>query len=455
MITPRTIGNGLRVPNVPNEFVALMDALQLQDADTTALQALTDREWEALLSFSDLAHLTLSLFELPGDGLPEWVTDRLATNASDNAARFERVEKTYCEAAAALESANVEFLVLKGFTQAPDYVRSGRLRMQSDLDIYCPEAVEVAAKTLHSIGYVPEDTLDYTHADHLPALIRTGDWQWLGNSFDPEMPLSVELHFCLWNESQTLLPLPEEKDWWSRRIVRTVEGLTFPTLNSIDQLGYFSLHILRNLLGGSWVLHHLRELAIFLHAHAKDDAFWQRWRSDHSDSLRRREAIAFSLAIAWFRCEAHDEVHTAIADMSPAVTTWLERFSGSSLEGMFRLNKDYIWLHAALLSSARDKGRVLKRALIPDHMPRRNSPAIGLKQRRRSRASTDHTYLQFISYLSARAASHLSLVPQTLYKGIGWWASQRQLGRQFWTFLATSFFLTWACQSISFCSISS
>jgi Uncharacterised nucleotidyltransferase len=451
---PRTIGNGLLVPNIPKEVAALMDALQLQDADTSALKALTDREWEALLSFSDLAHLTLSLFDLPGDGFPAWVADRLSQNASDNAARFERVKRTYREAAAALVNANVEFLVLKGFTQAPDYVRSGRLRMQSDLDIYCPAgATELAAKTLRSIGYVLEDTLDYAHADHLPALIRIGDWQWGGNSFDPEMPLSIELHFCLWNESQTLLPLPEERGFWNRRTVRTVEDFTFPTLNSKDQLAYFSLHILRNLLGENWILHHVRELATFLHAHAKDDAFWLGWRTDHSDSLRRLEAIAFSLAMRWFRCEVHDEVHAAIADMSSAVTTWLERFSGSSLEGMFRPNKDYVWLHAALLSSARDKRRVLKRALIPDHVPRRNSPAIGLKQRRRTRASADHTYLQFVSYLGSRVASHLSLVPPTLYKGIGWWASQRQLGKQFWTFLATSFFLTWACQSISSFSI--
>src|ERR1700684_3378694 len=45
-------------------------------------------------------------------------------------------------------------------------------------------------------------------------------------------------------------------------------------LSPVDHLAYIALHILRNILLGDWIVHHVRELAVFLHSHADDDGFW-------------------------------------------------------------------------------------------------------------------------------------------------------------------------------------
>src|SRR6202158_6393897 len=101
---------------VPREVAALIAALQLREPHTTLLETLSDQEWTSLLAFCDLAHLTLPLAQLAGAGFPSWVTQRLKTNAADNAQRFERVKATYNEAAEALGRAGVDHSVIKGFT---------------------------------------------------------------------------------------------------------------------------------------------------------------------------------------------------------------------------------------------------------------------------------------------------------------------------------------------------
>jgi hypothetical protein len=450
----RSIGNGILASRIPPEFIALMAALQLQGASTKTLQELTENQWSTLLDFTDLAHLTLSLSEIQRDGFPQWVRERLEKNVADNAMRFERIKTTYREAAKALDKAQVEYVVLKGFTQSPDYVRNPRLRTQSDLDLLCPlEGMERARTALKGIGYEADRSLDYSRGDHLPTMVRRSSWQWRGNPFDPDMPLSVELHFCLWNEAVSLFTVADVHLFWNRRVNRTLEDIQFPALNQVDHLGHLALHILRNILIGDWVVHHVYELSRFLHDHANDDSFWSEWKSTHPDSQRAVEAIAFAHAIAWFCCDVHREVDVEIAALSPGVGTWLEHFFGSSLEGMFRPNKDGAWLHAALLSTAKEKRTVLSRAIIPKRIPSRSSPGIGLKLRRVSKVRSAHTGVQYLSYLASRVMAQAYLVPTTLFHGFEWWLSQRQLGKQFWTFLGASFFLIWACQSTSFCLI--
>ena len=128
---PYPIGNGTVSPRIPREVAALLDALQLEGANTDALLALEDDDWMRLLDFCDLAHLALPLSQVNITGAPRWVVGRLEQNVADNARRFERIKAAYVEAAAALSRAGISHLVLKGFTQSPDYVKDARLRSRA------------------------------------------------------------------------------------------------------------------------------------------------------------------------------------------------------------------------------------------------------------------------------------------------------------------------------------
>jgi hypothetical protein len=414
-------------PRIPSEVAAVLAALHLSDPDTSLLKALGDREWSRLLEFCNTAHLTLPLAQLATDGFPDWVVDRVMANLVDNAFRFENIKATYREAAKALNDAKVEHIVIKGFTQAPNYVADPRLRAQSDLDFFCPPGcIDDARAALEAIGYKSCDG-NKAIADHTAALDRLGNWQWRGNPFDPEMPLGIDLHFCLWNERVSLIRIPEVELFWERRTTRVVDGLLFPCLSPVDHLGYLALHILRNIFLYDWIVHHVRELAIFLDSHADDDAFWQSWCEIHGPSLRSFEAIAFYYARAWFGCRLHHQAAQEIANLGVIQQSWLQRFSGSPLDVMFRQNKDSVWLHLSFVSLRWDRRKVLTRCLIPPRIAPIGTPSVNMRNKRLVTSNDSNPLRQYVAYLISRSAAHGRASFTTLARGLAWRLSQRRL----------------------------
>lgn len=421
--SPKTGRKRLRIPA---EVMALLSALQLSDADTTKLNALSDAHWGSLLEFCDIAHLTLAMAQLPSTGFPQWVRERLRVNLADNAMRFERVVTTYMEAAAALEQAGVEHIVIKGFTQAPDYVADPRLRRQGDLDIFCPpEKIDAAQRALQAIGYeILCEDVSLALADHGPTLVRTGNWKWKGNPFDPEMPLDIELHFCLWNECVSHIGDPGTKVFWERRTVREIDGFRFCCLSPADHLAHLILHIVRNLFLGDWIIHHVRELAVFLHSHADDEIFWQKWNGTRSASLGPFAAIAFYHARAWFGCLLHPLAAREIDRLPSSRHSWLKRFSGAALEVMFEQNKDALWLQLSFLSSRREQWRILKRVLIPSRIGSMRSPGVQVRNKRRVHSDGWPLWQKYAGYLISRSAAHGRAGIATLWRGLRWRLSQ-------------------------------
>jgi hypothetical protein len=414
--------------HMPPEVAALMTALQHNLADMRQLQRLGDEDWNKLLTFTDLAHLTLTLAQFDRKGFPLWVMERLKSNLTYNALRFERVKATYKEAAAALLKMDAEHVVLKGFAQFPNFVCNPRLRAQSDLDLYIPPArIGRAQKALESIGYRMDQTLDHSRADHLPPFVRAGDWQWRGNHFDPDMPLSIELHFVLWNSRVARFSLPEVDLFCDRHITRTIEDMAFPSLNPVDYLGYFTLHILRDIFAGGSALNLMYELSVFLHHHADDDAFWKEWQQTHSPHLRSVEMVAIYQARAWFDCNLHSSLERQLAALPAPIAKWLERFAGSPLNGMFLQNKDFVWLHMAFLDSFKEKRQFILSSLIPRKVPGRNNPVTRLKNRQLRAFRVIHPRIRYFSYILARLRAHARIVPETVASGVAWWLSQRQV----------------------------
>src|SRR5580700_4355593 len=126
------------MPSTPRYVTALVSALNLRKPQPDLLRTLDDSEWEQLLVFGDQMHLTIPLAEACGDFCPSWVRARVERNLADNSQRFQVIKTTYAEIADALRDANVDNLVLKGFTKAPEYVPDPRHRIQSDIDLFCP-----------------------------------------------------------------------------------------------------------------------------------------------------------------------------------------------------------------------------------------------------------------------------------------------------------------------------
>jgi hypothetical protein len=419
------IGDGNFSPRIPVEMTAVISALQLREPNTALLRAVSDQKWADLLVFCDLAHLALPLAELSADTLPQWVVERLSVNVADNAQRFQRIKTTYKEVAEVLSARGVEYIVIKGFTQCPNYVQLPKFRFQSDLDLYCPAKDGSVKVALEAIGYRPAKGMSSKGTDHDSTMIRLGDWKWNGNDYDPKMPLSIEPHFCLWNEATSLFSVHGIDSFWERRVSRQLEDMSFPCLSHVDQLGYLTLHILRNILQRDWVIHHVRELAFFLHTHANDDAFWKIWSETHDASLRSLEAIAFYYARAWFNCDLHQRVQEEIANVSPDQRQWLRRFAGSALEVMFHQNKDSFWLHMSLLKSWAAKRALCKRFFIPTSISSISTPGMGMQNRRPRLPGKLHPYFQYLGYLAMRFTSYSYVNLTAILRGIIWRFSYR------------------------------
>jgi hypothetical protein len=414
---------------VPGYLTALMAALQFRDARPEAIQKLTDDDWKELLSFCDIARLTLLLSRLSPDLFPDWVANRIQRNISDNALRWESIKVAYGKLSKGLSDAHIEHLVIKGFAQCPDFVRDPRLRMQGDFDIYCPpESIGRVADALRTLDYQPYAPSHgkYDFCDHLPTMVPSTKWEWSGNYFDPAMPLGVDAHFCLWNEGGMHFAVEGVNAFWERRVVRQVDRLSFQSLHSVDNLGYCSLHILRNLIQSNWVIHHVYELARALHVTAEDSDLWKRWREWHDPSLRSLEAISFQLAKLWFNCDLSEEAEREVHGLSPAIRQWLSSFGESPLVCMFRPNKDVVWLHLALVQSASEKRALLYRTLLPARIPSLKSPSQTVTKFKKAVSPWRTKRLfRYPTYFISRVTYHLGVLLPTLWHGCRWWISQR------------------------------
>src|SRR6202012_3089925 len=167
-------------------------------------------------------------------------------------------------------------------------------------------------------------TLEKYPSDHLPEMTRRRGWRPTGYLYDPEMPPPVDLHYCFWNEADTRVAVKGTDAFWERRETRNFSDLSFPALSTIDNLAFSALHIVRDVLRGDWVLHHVYEVACFLHSREEDAPLWQAWNKEHSRSLRSLQAISFYLARRWFGCRCSPVVEREIEQLPTPVRRWLD-----------------------------------------------------------------------------------------------------------------------------------
>jgi MFS family permease len=416
----------------------VLRSLRVRSPEREGLARLSEDDWKKALRFSDRAHLTLELGIACRGHLPEWVGERIDRNLSDNARRWERVKAAYREASAAFEDIGLDFLVLKGFSQCPDFVCDPRQRAQYDLDLYFPpKQIDAAREAALKLGYEPVHALDRRPTDHLPTMIRKTGWQWRGDYFDPDLPLSLELHFRFWDEHTEGFAPTGLDQFWERRSPRQLDDLCFVALHRADAVGYSALHLLRHLLRGDMRPFHAYELARLLHSKADDDPFWREWAGMHDPSLRRLEAICFALAQRWFNGRLPDIAREEIERFPAEVTRWVNIHGDSPLDGLFHPNKHELWLHWVLAEAQSARFAILRRRLLPAippgpahavHTPESQlTPRIRLQRRWR-----------YCALVASRAAHHARALVPTLWSGLQWFGGRANFSPQFWRFFAAA-----------------
>jgi MFS family permease len=416
---------------IPDYARAVMEALQFSGASTGSLSKLDDRDWDKLLAFSDRSSLSLPL------GL-QYPHPALEARLADNAQRWERTKAAYAEIAQRYEEAGIDFVVLKGFSHCPAFIADPRRRAQYDLDLFLPEEqIRNALNIARAIGYELIVTMDRLPVDHLPTMVRKTGWEWRGNYFDPDLPLSLELHFRLWDDGNEKIEIEGLEAFWERRERRCVDGLHFTGFSKMDAVAYASLHLLRHLLRGDLRPAHLYELASFHENTAEDAALWRSWGAVHKDSLKRVQAISAELARAWFSCRLSETVQEEVTKLPPPVRRWLVEYAFSPLASLFRPNKDELWLHLSLLESTGAKAAVLRRRLLPISWPgafgATHVPAADLTVAVRLRSA-----LRYGAFLLRRLTHHSRAFPVVLVEAVRWYLPGFGLSPAYWRFFAAA-----------------
>lgn len=404
-------------------LAAILKALRFRNQSVSELKAIPERDWPALLHAMDRAHLTLALSGLR-DMLPEAVRSRIDRNLADNRKRYARLVDTQSQITDALSLYGIEHVVLKGLAQWPWYTDDPADRPQYDIDIYVPgKSMSDAARVLQELGYgFAGDVLD-PGADHLPVMIRRTGWTWRDDYYDPDMPLSVELHFRFWNQAKMRFCDADFTPFWQRRTARQIGGLQFHTLDPADALSYSAMHLVRHLLNGDMRLRHVFEIAHFLERSAFDGAFWTEWYQIALPSCRTMEGIAFRLARDWFHCDVHPAAQEAIHQLPSPVQRWFSLFGSSPAWSPSTATggsgKNEIWLHFCLLANAKDKREIAVRRLFPrrrmrvhlnPHVPA-SKVGFGLRVRRR---------IFEVSFMAKRLFHHVRVLAPTLHGALLW-----------------------------------
>jgi len=422
-----------RVSEIPS---FLLGALQFQNARRETLRKVPDSEWQRVLSDWHVVRLTLPLRQVCGGEVPAWVCERIDVFLADNALRFERIKNVYSRAVKALEEAGTDHVVIKGFSLWPGYTDHPKYRPQSDIDLYCPpETASRARNALFALGYKAQPHWGQGSTEHLSTLIPPSSWSWRGNYFDPDIPVSLEIHFTWWDSINSRIHPQGLEGFWPRRLMRAVDGLSFPALDPADNLGYTALNLLRTVLHSRLAMEQAYGLARFLHMHADDSQFWERWRELHHDSLRRLESVSFLLARTCFGCRLSDRAQDEVNRLPQPIHQFFRYFSGSMLSAGFGSTKDGLWLHLDLLESRSDKWAILLRGMLPFRLviPAAGAlvdaeTAFGTPDRKNHLpqvAYAGHKSIEFAKWFVARGIYHIVRLPARLSRGLAYHLSRK------------------------------
>jgi predicted MFS family arabinose efflux permease len=412
-------------------------ALRFHHSDREYLRELPDREWDKILALTDAAQLTLALGIRCRDVLPQRIRERIDRNIACNAERYSRITSCHREIASAFQSRGVEFVALKGISQCPFYADEPFHRPQYDIDVFCRQEDLVPARDAAlALGYEPLAGFEGFPIDHLPNMIRRNGWRWRGDYYDPEMPLSLDIHFRLWDPETEGFDVPGIEEFWSRRGIRETVGGEAPAFGIADGLAYSALHLLRHLLRGDPRPFHAYEIAHFLERTSEHHDFWEAWQDTHPSGLRQVEAIAFRFAAEWFGCRLAPVAQAEIESLPEGVKRWFELFSLSPVRSITRPNKDELLLHLQLIPTSRARRRVAARRILPMRTSAFHlSPHVRVPGGFRQTLARSFFKARF---LIGRFVRHANSMAPLLVSGVRWWWGGKQISASLISFLVAA-----------------
>lgn len=300
------------------------DRLEFLDAKET--------EWMRNLRWLDRSGLALPLaarFEAlsPGARVPPAVRSALRSRLRDNQKRMERMLDYLHEAVEALNSSQVRYCCVKGFSLIPDCFNSIRERHQIDLDLLIdPRDLRPAQDALEQLGYRVQRADDSGEVRLIrPWKKHLGVQAYLYQT--PEPP-PIELHTQVWELDE--IEFPSLSGLLDARESHEICGVEFTRLQPAQHFVYLVLHIFRHLLGSWTRLLSLYEVASFIRTRSSDEVVWAEAAQiiETDTTLASACALVLSLVDCMFPIDMPPPLRQiSRRNLSAESALWIERYS--------------------------------------------------------------------------------------------------------------------------------
>jgi len=337
------------------------------------LAGLRQSQWERSYFWIDASGMALYFLErVKALGfealLPEEVLMRLETNMTQSRQRTAAMWGEFVAINKAFMGAGACYANLKGFTLTPDWCREPALRTMLDLDFLVDgKDLEVCREVLGRMGYVLRGTTGrvWEFKTGCDELARIED------HYKPRVQRCVELHFAP-AEFGDRGPARDRR--LDRLRLQTRDGITFPALNTADQIIGHATHLLGHLCGPTTRLAWLLEFATYFARHCGEKVIWD----ELYEQARENPRVAIALGVTLLLCkrvlgaDVPEELSEWTVDRLPTgVRLWVERYGEGALLSDFPGTKLGHLLQDQLRS--RDKGwqRRRRKDLLPLHRPPR------------------------------------------------------------------------------------
>jgi Uncharacterised nucleotidyltransferase len=358
---------------------AVVQFAKLRSADVAKVLLHLDQTGLALYLLNHL--LEYDLYSL----LAQQLQDALNQRLEKNQARSEDMFHEFSRVVTALDSAHVNYAVMKGFSLVPEYSPAIYLRHQTDIDIQIDAASTDAA-------HWALDKLDYGLESHDVTtgeikFVRQLGRQFMGRNdiYALQSTSRVELHQRFW-EPRVQVVLDFAQDPLSRRILKTVRNVSFPILAEEDRFVGQLLHAFRHFLTGwirsSWLF----EIASFIRAHCANQMLWDKVGND-----RYPERVAHACGFILLLCRQLLEMsiperlqETFIAPIPPHLCLWVELYGSKWAAADMKGSKLNLMIHKHFVPDPRSWRKQYASLLFP-----RRAPAVSLESRAHGEAAVN------------------------------------------------------------------
>jgi hypothetical protein len=286
--------------------------------------------WQRMGFWLDASGLALYLWDAvrlqaAESALPPGFASRLRENACDNSRRTDAMLSQFAVLNAALENADIEYAVLKGFSLTPDFCPHPALRLQVDFDyLIRPGQISQAAQALRPLGYKPVSLLPF----EARFATNPGTPRAHAHLYQPPASYTVEFHFSLFDRPEFEFHAPLATLDRRRRV--SGFGLSCFALDQTDQFLHQALHAFQDVFLFSVRLSSLLETARFVHHRVADTGFWNLVRRRAAACDPRTGAmigLVMALAEGTFGCAVADSLREwTTGGCPPAVALWVRRY---------------------------------------------------------------------------------------------------------------------------------